>query len=313
MNYYYDNNLSPSCHFTDDGLAYASAAHYLINQLDTQIMAELSYEFGGNAILGFGSIVPAFSMTKPFYFVHGAGVSAANVTLAVNDYAGAGSSIALRSYDISSLSDTAPDALFLTGMGDVVVDVDLLLELSREVAPLTYAQASFFFEDDERAESAARELRALGYVAVPSYTTYSLDAYEAIVLLIAAVFQAILWIIGTLFVAFFLSVAVTRAMRAFSSDVAILRSMGVRSEVVRLAVYVRMLLSMLVGAVIVAIVAVVVFRTPSLNKSFDYLYARHYIVISIGTLLLTLSTTHKSIKRLFKGSVRHTLGGGEEK
>ena len=132
-------------------------------------------------------------------------------------------------------------------------------------------------------------------------------------LLIGALMQGILWLAGTLFVAFFLSVAVTRAMRAFASDVAILRSMGIRSEVIRLAVYVRMLLSMLAGAVAVAIVAITVFRSPTLNQYFVYLYARHYIAISLGTLLLTLFITHKTIKNLFGKSVRHALRGGDTK
>jgi hypothetical protein len=228
----------------------------------------------------------------------------------LNDGSG-GAILASKSFTEADLSADPGTSRFLAGNGYAVLDADLLLELSETVAPLTYAQASLFFESDARAERAAAELRALGYVAVPSFVTYSRDAFETVTLLIGAVMQGLLWLAGTLFVAFFLSVAVARAMRAFGGDVAILRSMGIRSGVVRAAVYVRMLLSMLPGVAAVALVAFLVFRSPTLNGYFVYLYARHYLAIAVGTLILTLYVTHRSTRRLFGKSVRKTLGGGD--
>jgi hypothetical protein len=321
VRYYYDNNLSPSVHLTDEGFAYASAAHYVLD-MNVQLIGNLQSDKHYTSLsAGYYDYTPCFGMEQPIYvqqiysFLAEGTPFMAKLALTVSEYndGSGGAILAEHAYTEADLAEHPGASRFLTGQGAAILDAALLLDLSRKVAPLTYSQASFFFESDARAESAAAELRALGYVAVPSYATYTPDPFETVTRLIGAVMQAILWLSGTLFVAFFLSVAVTRAMRAFGGDVAILRSMGIRSEVVRSAVYVRMLLSMLPGAAAVAIVAFLVFRSPTLNGYFVYLYARHYLAIALGTLILTLFVTHRSTRRLFGKSVRSTLRGGGAK
>ena len=122
--------------------------------------------------------------------------------------------------------------------------------------------------------------------------------------------MGIAWILSVVFLAFFINLCSSRALSAFKGDMAIMRSMGIQVKVIRTAMYVRMLISLIPAIVLLAITAIVVFVTPQLNEYFVYLYAWQYALIVIGMLILTVRITHKQIDKLFSSSVKKSLKGG---
>ena len=94
---------------------------------------------------------------------------------------------------------------------------------------------------------------------------------------------------------------------------AIMRSMGIGVKTIRIAMYVRMLLSLIPAFVLVVILATLIFTSPIFNEYFVYLYAWQYALIFLGMILLTVRTTHLQIRRLFGVSVKKSLKGGDAK
>jgi ABC-type polysaccharide/polyol phosphate export permease len=174
----------------------------------------------------------------------------------------------------------------------------------------SYKQVSFFFEDDAAARAAVGGLRDEGYIAVVSDTTYEPDAILALVSVAGGFMMAFMWVITVVFLAFFINLCTGRTLGAFKGDMAIMRSMGIQVKVIRIAMYVRMLLSLIPAFIMVAAMAVLIFTTPKFNEYFTYLYAWQYALIFIGMILITVRVTHKQIRKLFGESVKKALKGG---
>lgn len=122
--------------------------------------------------------------------------------------------------------------------------------------------------------------------------------------------MALLWLLAIVFIAFFINLCSGRTLGAFKGDMAIMRSMGIPVRVIRVGIYVRMFISLIPALILMITAAVVIFRTPSLNMYFIYLYAWQYALIFIGMVLLTFRVTYRQIKKLFRESVKKSLKGG---
>ena len=72
-----------------------------------------------------------------------------------------------------------------------------------------------------------------------------------------------------------------------------------------------MLLSLIPAFILVALTAILIFTSPIFNQYFIYLYFWQYVLIYIGTLILTVRVTRKQIRRLFGESVKKSLKGGQ--
>ena len=86
--------------------------------------------------------------------------------------------------------------------------------------------------------------------------------------------------------------------------------MGIPVKVIRVAMYVRMLLSLIPACILLALCSALVYTIPQANAVFPYLHLWQYLIIAIGMLLITLRVTHKQIRRLFGQSVKKALKGG---
>ena len=60
----------------------------------------------------------------------------------------------------------------------------------------------------------------------------------------------------------------------------------------------------------VAIVAVFIYTSPSLNPLFPFMHAWQYAMIVLGMMIINLYISRKYNKKMFKESVRKTLRGG---
>ena len=187
---------------------------------------------------------------------------------------------------------------------------DLAASLAAEYLSLSYRQASLFFENDRAAEKAAEKMCGDGFIAVTSDTAYSPDTSENILTTVLAIFTLFEWVLVVMFLEFFINLCSSRTIGTFRGDLAIMRSMGIPVKVIRVAMYVRMLLSLIPACVLLAVCSVLVYTIPQANAFFPYLHLWQYLILAVGMLLITLRVTHKQIRRLFGQSVKKALKGG---
>ena len=192
----------------------------------------------------------------------------------------------------------------------LIIGGDLAASLAAEYLSLSYRQASLFFENDRAAEKAAEKMCGDGFIAVTSDTAYSPDPSETILTTVLAIFTLFEWVLVVLFLAFFINLCSSRTIGTFRGDLAIMRSMGIPVKVIRVAMYVRMLLSLIPACVLLAVCSVLVYTIPQANAIFPYLHLWQYLILAVGMLLITLRVTHKQIRRLFGQSVKKALKGG---
>lgn len=330
VKYYYDNNLTPRCLLTETGFRTVTAAHYLTHRADANIRLSVADKKGEIANMRLSSLIPVFGMEegkicilsneyeslKKQYAKDG-------ITTTINysavyykydyRYDTNGKSYAFeRVFTDKDIAQTVPEAAEGADLygGTLAIDDALLREIAETTLAASYRQASLFFDDDAMAKNAAEALKADGYIAVPSYTTYSPDALQVIENVIACAMMAVVWVVSVIFLAFFINLCTTRTLDAFKGDMAIMRSMGIPVTVIRVGMYTRMLISLIPAFILVGLSAFLIFTSPKFNEYFVYLYAWQYALIFLGMLILTLRITYKQVKRLFGESVKKSLKGG---
>ena len=333
VKYYYDNNLSPECLFTEDGFRTATAIHYLKEFSNYMINVHVADENNSNGnVFKLADLKPSFdipadkvyidSETYDAFFAKDADPTI-NYTTRVsytatyqkyNYYNGESSRIYNfeKLFTEENITDEKPNYgldLFYNE-GALVISDELLCEIAEEVLKNSYMQASLFFESDAAAHNAAEKLQEKGYIAVPSDTTYEADAGTVISKILSCVVLVFVWVLAIVFLAFFINLCSSRTLSAFKGDMAIMRSMGIQVNVIRIGMYVRMLISLIPAFLVVILTAILIFTTPKFNEFFVYLYAWQYAVIFIGMIALTVRTTYKQIKKLFGESVKKSLKGG---
>ena len=336
VKYYYNNNLTPECLFTEEGFRTATALHYLRNG-DSSILASVETDSSFfNKKFDIGMVIPSFEIADGKIYVDNPEYHAlidrlkktpvsfdTTVSYKVNyykfDYYYSDTSESLifeKTFTSDMQTHIAPPEVQNSNNGSpyyssqLIASDEVLREVAEGVLDRSYKQASLFFKNDKAAHKAAKELEGSGYIAVPSDTTYEPDAFETITEIIACGALGFVWLMAILFLAFFINLCSTRTLGAFKGDMAIMRSMGISVKTIRIAMYVRMLISLIPAFIFVAITAFVIFLTPSLNEYFVYLYAWQYVLIFLGMLLLTVRITYKQIRKLFRESVKKSLKGG---
>ena len=121
----------------------------------------------------------------------------------------------------------------------------------------------------------------------------------------------ILTIFCLIFLTLFVIICTSRAVMSTKDDVAVLRSMGIRSSVLKAAFVFRMMLSLVPACVLLTVTAFIVYLNPATNGYVPFLHAKDYLFIFFGMLTVTLLVTLNFVKRIFKVSVRRALKEGE--
>ena len=336
VKYYYDNNKTPECLFTEDGFRVATAIYYLLYRAETQITVTVSALDGTSAHnFGIYQICPSFDMPKDKIYLKSQAYDNITKEMEYNEkdfdvsidllaiyynynynygYDASSKSMTFsKSFDKSDLADQMPQYNSFGAYdtyNSMFISDELLCEIAEEVLNNSYKQASLFFENDKEAHTVAEKMQKAGYLAVPSDTTYEPSAEETIINVLTCIMMGFVWIMAVIFLAFFINLCSSRALGAFKGDMAIMRSMGIQVKVIRIAMYVRMLISLIPSIILLAVTAILIFTTPRFNEYFVYLYAWQYALIVIGMLVLTVRITHKQIGKLFASSVKKSLKGG---
>lgn len=174
-----------------------------------------------------------------------------------------------------------------------------------------YTQASLFYSNDAQANAAIAQLRELGFTAAASDSLVK-SGSDAILATVSQLLSVGVWIITILFITLFLSLCSTHAMLATRDDIAILRSMGISTAVIKCSVYVQTLLSLIPAYIVTAAAAFFIFIYPTTNGMFGYLHRTEYITIAVALLAIGLLLSRRYVKKMFSSSVKKTLNGGEE-
>ena len=96
-------------------------------------------------------------------------------------------------------------------------------------------------------------------------------------------------------------------MDAFKSDIAIMRSMGIRVREIKAAVYIRIIICILPSIILLPIGAYFVYRTDFGGRHLVFLYAPQYIVIYLLLLLVIARVAKRHVANLFSENVRKAL------
>ena len=319
VSYYYDNTKDGKAIFSESGYNAMLGAKTLLDQ-NSKISATVTGTDGKEVLCSIGDIRVDSSYSG--FAIAGKNLKAetiGSVTLQaayyVYNYISAdsyGEKERVQTWTLDTaqmkLGDSAPysDPNSYT----LIIGGDLAASLAAEYLSLSYRQASLFFENDRAAEKAAEKMCGDGFIAVTSDTAYSPDPSETILSTVLAIFTLFEWVLVVLFLAFFINLCSSRTIGTFRGDLAIMRSMGIPVKVIRVAMYVRMLLSLIPACVLLAVCSVLVYTIPQANAIFPYLHLWQYLILAVGMLLITLRVTHKQIRRLFGQSVKKALKGG---
>ena len=191
----------------------------------------------------------------------------------------------------------------------IYISREIADEVLKGLRDPNYRQSSLFFRNDSEAEKKLDALRDEGYYAVISDDTFTTEG-EKILVVFTNIFTVFGWVITLIFLALFLYICSARAIVAKRGDIAILRSMGIENRIVKISMYAHTGLSMIPSFLLLAVVAFIIYTSPSLNPLFPFMHAWQYAMIVLGMMIINLYISRKYNKKMFKESVRKTLRGG---
>ncbi len=173
-----------------------------------------------------------------------------------------------------------------------------------------YPQASLYFSSDERAENAMQTARNEGYNCALSSTVIQPDAEEQLLFMVLNVISLFVWFSAIVFIALFMYLVSSKAMQATSSDIAVLRTMGIPVKVIKFSIYIQTMIALIPAFIFTAVTLVFIFNTPLTNAVFTYLHADRYALIAVGVILASIFVSRRYIKKIFQSTVKKTLKGG---
>ncbi len=201
----------------------------------------------------------------------------------------------------------------IPGADFVVLSPDVFMDFMYEhYYAKHYTQASLFFKNDRTAHELVEPLRARGYVAVVSDETVEADVSTMILVKLGLLVSALGWAASVIFATAFLSLCSGRAMNATRGDIAIMRSMGIPTGVVRVSIYVQTLIALIPAFIVTAITCTVIYMTPATNYMFSFLHAGDYAILAIVLVAIAMNLSRKQAAKMFHESVKKTLKGGKK-
>ena len=190
----------------------------------------------------------------------------------------------------------------------VYIGRDMLKNEFAEYRNSNYQQFSLFFKDDKAATEAAGKMNSDGYLALLSdakTTILSESDFIVMVLVISLLsFIIAITIFITITVLYF---ATGRTIDYLKHDISIMRSMGITSGTIKIAVYTRMFIALLISLASLVVYGLTVYQLPKANRAFMYLYPSHYLLIILFMTVISVTVAYLHIRRLFSDSVRKNL------
>ncbi len=215
---------------------------------------------------------------------------------------------------VTSVSaDTAAKLRQKADTSSLVVAPDILVSfIESEYFSKAYTQASLFFGSDSEAHAKVEALREAGYVSVPSDETVKENFTERLQKIFSCGFMLVGWVLAVVFIALFLGLCTSHAMNASRGDIAIMRSMGIPTPVVRISIYVQTLIALIPAFIVTAVTCAVIYTLPVTNELFGFLHAREYVLLAVLLVAVALRLSRRYVHKMFSESVKKTLKGGNK-
>lgn len=144
-----------------------------------------------------------------------------------------------------------------------------------------------FFESNQEMSDAIEKINGMDYLAVPSNTEYLSNNEMFSEYLMSGIWMVVIWLAVVCFLIIFVNLCTKKVLGVFKCDIGIMRSVGIKEEVIKGAVYIRMLVSMIPAVLCMFATAFVLYRNAFANRLIMYLYPIHYLII-IGVLMITM-------------------------
>lgn len=188
------------------------------------------------------------------------------------------------------------------------------ITLSKELKPIVeenYLQCSLYFGSDHKRSKAINKINDENYIAIDAST--KVLPYSDLFFDYLGAGMGILIILVMLisFLVLMVRICTKRSVDAFKNDIGIMRSMGIRVRVIKIAVYVRMLLAMFAPVICILILALWGYRQSFFSSRVMYMYPIHYAIIFAGLIIIVIRATKKQVQRLFSTTVKKSLRKGE--
>jgi len=309
ISYYIDNNIPARAFVTEDEyktMSHIAAFKKMQNYQGVYIYGPDKY---GNT-----QTVPAYDLAivreigNRVYVPEGMGYNLTGaVTLNVPSMPGN-----ILDLGEDALADKLPEYMENFDMYYIpAIGMDAVTKLADYYVEHEYGQFSLFFKNDAEAGRAAKKMLEEGYIAVLSDSKYEPDPFEKFAMGFIVFLMIAIWLGGVIGLAFFIRLCQSRSIVSFKNDIAIMRSMGIKAAVIKISMYMRSVIAVIPAAAGLFAVAALIFTSPELNGFFTYLYGWQYALICLGLLLIAIRVSFKQQGKLFEGSVKKTLTGGE--
>ena len=322
LSFYADNNIPPTCLLSKEGyiqLALLSRIpqynsylqFYIYDGQSTTVtsMSDFGIEWGRSGIAILDKTLKAALDNRS----QDATVSGLFTAEKYSYYGGVTSyMIELDGDDLYDGADVHPAYGLRYFEPSFIIGSETLIEAVEQSYGASYNQGSLFFSSDKEAEEAIAGLKAEGYSCILSTYKYSPDAMSTLTALISGAVMTAALALTVIFLAFFIYVCSLKALSATASEVAIMRSMGIPSSVIRIGMYARMALCFVPGALAALGVGALVGLVPAVNKLFSYLYLWQYLPVLVCIFAISAIVTSRQMAKIFNQSVKTTLRGGDK-
>ncbi len=184
-------------------------------------------------------------------------------------------------------------------------------ELAMQIVAGSDYQFSLLFSSDKKASESMEELTAMGY----NVSLSSAQAVKPKVLLtekLKSVLIVVMWIISVVFIGLFVGLSTTKVHRSQKKDLAIFRTMGVDSRVIKKSIFWYNVIALIPCMIISSILFSLLFFS-SAAAVLSYLSVGVYFLVFIGLLGVMAVATKLTNRQLFKQTVRGNLKGGRGK
>ena len=320
--YFYDNTKKAKAVFSEEGFLYMNYS-YILNSSNTQITLAIQAD---TSSMSYVQMIPSFDIEEGKIAIFGDEYKRImnenpgtpinfNIKISYKDNTNGASvsKFVTKDFDNSYLVNNFERLDSYYGYDNVVyVSYSLIKDMLDEALTKSYRQASLIYQNNIEAKRAANNLSAGEYIAVYAKTKVANESLDVILKTVMNLFSFIGVLITLLFIAFFINLCTGRSIMTLKPDMSIMRSMGIDVKTIKTAMYVRVIISLIPGYIILAIIACLVYMTPSINSSFVFLHFGEYLLIVLGTLLIAILVARKHIKKLFNQSVKTSLIGGGE-
>jgi len=307
ISYYYDNNLPAAAYVTDEDYMLMARILAFMNSSSSVMLNAASL---GGSMFSIHDFSICRELGDKFYFSKSFGYDmpfSEDMTIGI-----VGITSELLTIEAKNMATKLPDEIAdYDGYSVAFVGIDVIEKLARIYTDNDYCQFSLFFENDIEARRAAKKLFGEGYIAVLSNATFEPEPFEKFAKTFIVFLMVSIWLGGIISLAFFIRLCQSRSIVSFKNDIAIMRSMGIKTSVIKISMYMRSVIALIPATGALFGVAALIFTSPKWNGFFNYLYGWQYALICAGLLLIAIRVSFKQQSKLFAGSVKKTLTGGE--